>query len=109
MDISFNSSGLNSFEFYFDINIHLTDHTGTLTECRLMNNFAEATLSCTTQQFQFMKASKRTELKWKFLMERVCTKVIVKKKSVTRMNLFIMILDMKPIGLDEVAENVLVY
>ncbi|XP_077407881.1 meiosis-specific with OB domain-containing protein [Vanacampus margaritifer] len=54
----------------FDLLVDLTDHTGTLHACSLRSPAAEAMLGCTTEQFDRLTNKERTEMKWKFLLER---------------------------------------
>lgn len=61
----------------FDIKIDLSDHTGTLLNCRLTGAAAEHVLECTVDQFIKMTFDQKRQLKWKFLLERCAVRIMV--------------------------------
>uniref|UniRef100_A0A182PL66 MEIOB-like N-terminal domain-containing protein n=1 Tax=Anopheles epiroticus TaxID=199890 RepID=A0A182PL66_9DIPT len=76
-------------ESFFDITVDLTDHTGTLTGCRMVSRVAETVLGCDVGTFLRQTDAQRTVLKWKFLLDRCAVRLIVKKRSAVRFqNLF---------------------
>lgn len=62
MNISLNNSSEPS-ESLFNINVHLTDHTGTLVEGRLINDYAKAALALSVECFQLLTAAQKSDLK----------------------------------------------
>uniref|UniRef100_A0A8C6U215 Methionine sulfoxide reductase B1b n=1 Tax=Neogobius melanostomus TaxID=47308 RepID=A0A8C6U215_9GOBI len=54
----------------FDLFVDLSDHTGTLQGCSLRSPVAEKMLDCTVKEFTSMTDDERTDLKWKYLLER---------------------------------------
>ncbi|CAH1109944.1 unnamed protein product [Psylliodes chrysocephalus] len=64
-------------EFNFDIRVNVTDHTGTLMNCRLSGHAAEETLGCTAREFSNLSDEEKQMLKWKYLMERCAVYVAV--------------------------------
>ncbi|XP_046994040.1 meiosis-specific with OB domain-containing protein [Schistocerca americana] len=65
----------------FDIRMRLTDHTGSLENCRLTGTAAERVLNCTVNEFLAMKDDSRTALKWCLLMERCAARIMVLRPS----------------------------
>ncbi|CAH1155516.1 unnamed protein product, partial [Phaedon cochleariae] len=64
-------------EFNFDIQITLTDHTGTLTNCKFRGHVVEQALNCTARDFSNMSDDDKCTLKWKYLMERCAVSIAV--------------------------------
>ncbi|CAH1369705.1 unnamed protein product [Tenebrio molitor] len=69
--------GSPDLDISFDIRVNLSDHTGTLVNCRLSGASAEQVLNCTVQQFMRMSDEEKCALKWKFLMERCAVRIMV--------------------------------
>ncbi|XP_021707220.1 protein hold'em [Aedes aegypti] len=69
---------------YFDIPVDITDHTGTLNNCRLVSQAAENTLDCNIESFLKMGDVQKGKLKWRFLLERCALKLVIKRKSPIR-------------------------
>ncbi|KAK5646523.1 hypothetical protein RI129_004987 [Pyrocoelia pectoralis] len=61
----------------FNLHLMLTDHTGSLVNCRLYGKTAETVLNCTVQQFLAMTDEEKSALKWKLLMERCAVRIHV--------------------------------
>ncbi|XP_037025026.1 protein hold'em isoform X2 [Bradysia coprophila] len=93
---------------YFNIPVHLTDHTGTL-QCRLVGDAAERIFGCSLTDYLKLSDSQRTSIKWKFLMERCTVKLAIKRKTALRFNTQITIVDLKVANPAEVLEKILVY
>ncbi|XP_033119046.1 meiosis-specific with OB domain-containing protein-like [Anneissia japonica] len=53
----------------FDMNLAISDHTGTIDSCRLGGSVAERVLECTAADFCMMDDEEKTEKKWKYLLE----------------------------------------
>ncbi|XP_057666084.1 meiosis-specific with OB domain-containing protein [Diorhabda carinulata] len=64
-------------EFNFDIKLTLTDHTGSLKNCRLSGHPAEQALGCTAREFSNMSDDEKGILKWKYLLERCAVYIAV--------------------------------
>ncbi|KAL3279948.1 hypothetical protein HHI36_017454 [Cryptolaemus montrouzieri] len=61
----------------FDIRMSISDHTGSLSDCRLSGKAAEKILGCSVQEFLQTSADERAKLKWKYLLERCAIRVVV--------------------------------
>ncbi|XP_076270084.1 meiosis specific with OB domains hold'em [Rhynchophorus ferrugineus] len=57
-------------EITFDIQVMLSDHTGTLRNCRLSGGNAEDVLGCSAQEFAVTSDDDKCNLKWRYLLER---------------------------------------
>ncbi|CAK9798911.1 Meiosis-specific with OB domain-containing protein [Anthophora quadrimaculata] len=53
-----------------NLKVNLKDSTGYLIGCRLFGEIAERVLGCTANEFQAMILPQRTELKWKYVLEK---------------------------------------
>ncbi|XP_016908924.2 meiosis-specific with OB domain-containing protein isoform X1 [Apis cerana] len=53
-----------------NLKVNLRDSTGYLIGCRLFGDTAERVLGCTVNEFQEMILPQRTELKWKYTLEK---------------------------------------
>ncbi|XP_076756999.1 meiosis specific with OB domains hold'em [Xylocopa sonorina] len=53
-----------------NLKVNLRDDTGYLIGCRLVGEVAERVLGCTANEFQTMILPQRTELKWKYALEK---------------------------------------
>ncbi|KAL1491662.1 hypothetical protein ABEB36_012224 [Hypothenemus hampei] len=61
----------------FDIKVALSDHTGTLVNCKLCGNAAELALGCSAKGFASMSDDDKGRLKWKYLLEQCKVHVAV--------------------------------
>ncbi|XP_030068681.1 meiosis-specific with OB domain-containing protein [Microcaecilia unicolor] len=64
------SSDAKSVITSFNLQVDLTDHTGTLQSCNLSGNVAEEVLSCKVNKFLTLTEEQKTALKWTLLLER---------------------------------------
>ncbi|KAK9884858.1 hypothetical protein WA026_009080 [Henosepilachna vigintioctopunctata] len=64
-------------EISFDIRVTISDHTGTLNDCRLSGKTAEMVLDCSIQEFLQMSDDDKARIKWKYLLERCAIRLIV--------------------------------
>ncbi|KAJ6646721.1 Protein hold'em [Pseudolycoriella hygida] len=94
---------------YFNIPISLTDHTGTIEQCRLIGDTAERIIGHTLHDFLKLSDAERTAIKWKFLMERCSVKLWIKRKTALRWNTQIVIVDCQLANPAEVLEKIKVY
>ncbi|XP_058463974.1 meiosis-specific with OB domain-containing protein [Malaya genurostris] len=94
---------------FFDIPVDITDHTGTLSNCSLMNQAAENTLKCKVESFLKMGDSQKGKLKWRFLLERCSLKLIVKRKSPIRFQTLYSIVECTVASPREVESKIKVY
>lgn len=78
----------------FDLRVNLSDHTGSLVNCRLTGEIAERVLNCKVKKMQLIKFIKsvflifevgqftgmtdteKCHLKWKYLMERCAIRIL---------------------------------
>lgn len=101
--------GENAYTHIFNISLDFTDYTGTLVNCRLMDELAERVLGITLEEFHNLTTDQKTQLKWNYLLERCAVKVLVKRKTVCRTNIFILILDVRTVNLQEFVEKIKLY
>lgn len=93
----------------FDIPVDITDHTGTLANCRLMSQAAENTLHCKVEAFLKMGDAQKGKLKWRYLLERCAVKLVIKRKSPVRFQTLYTILDCSVASPKEVGSKIKVY
>ncbi|KXJ84433.1 hypothetical protein RP20_CCG008952 [Aedes albopictus] len=94
---------------YFDIPVDITDHTGTLNNCRLVSQAAENTLNCNVDTFLKMGDVQKGKLKWRYLLERCALKLIIKRKSPIRFQSVYTIVECSVAKPQEVEHKIKVY
>ncbi|XP_065360582.1 protein hold'em [Calliphora vicina] len=105
MGLSFNFSE-QSFEYFFNINLHLSDQTGTLMEARLTDKTAERVLKLNTEQYRLLNDKDLENLKWSFLMQHYEVKLLIKKPNMLRRKLIVIVVDMRAIDIDELSKYI---
>ncbi|EDW66183.2 protein hold'em [Drosophila virilis] len=108
LEFSLGHSGAH-FEHFFNINIHLSDQTGTLLETRLSGGVAEHLLGLKADAFPQLPEPKKTELKWRFLLKYFEVKLLVRKPAAMRKNLAVSVVDMELISLAKLIEKISVF
>lgn len=108
MEFSLNYSGARAEDF-FNINIQLSDQTGTLIETRLSGVVAVQLLGLNANAFQRLPERKKTELKWRFLLKYFEVKLLVKKPAAMRKNLAVIVVDMELIQLEQLIQKIVVF
>ncbi|KAM8721023.1 hypothetical protein ACLKA7_006971 [Drosophila subpalustris] len=93
------------FEYFFNINIQLSDQTGTLMESRLSGGVADHLLGLNADAFQRLLERRKTELKWRFLLKYFEVKLLVKKPTAMRKNLTVIVVDMELIQLEQLIQK----
>ncbi|XP_040168849.1 meiosis-specific with OB domain-containing protein [Anopheles arabiensis] len=96
-------------EPFFDIAVDVTDHTGTLTGCRMASRVAETVLCCDVATFLRQTDTQRTVLKWKYLLDRCAVRLIVKRRSAVRFQHLYSIVDCAIADPAEVEAKLKVY
>lgn len=99
----------NAYVQIFDIGLDFTDYTGTIVNCRMVDQHAERILGLKLIDFSNMTMNQRTKLKYKFLLERCAVKLLIKKKTICRSSIFIMVLDVKLEPLGEFVKKIKIY
>ncbi|KAJ1523014.1 hypothetical protein ONE63_002149 [Megalurothrips usitatus] len=89
----------------FNIRINLSDHTGTLKNCRLTADAAELVLGCTAPQFDSMSSDQKILLKWNLLLEHCAARILVLKASHERRQPYISLVSCNIADLAEVASR----
>uniref|UniRef100_A0A1A9WH53 MEIOB-like N-terminal domain-containing protein n=1 Tax=Glossina brevipalpis TaxID=37001 RepID=A0A1A9WH53_9MUSC len=97
------------YETFFNINLHLSDHSGTLLEARLTDTIASRLLGFNPSEVQQLKDQQMDKLKWSFLMDYFEVKLFIRKPGIFRRNLVILVLDMRAIELDELSKIITVF
>lgn len=93
----------------FDIRLDFSDHTGTLSNCQLLNEEGEKTLNCRADEFYELPWASKCGLKWRYLMERVQVKVVVFKRTVYRPFSFIRVVEIKLADPRDVKDNIRIF
>ncbi|XP_062139998.1 protein hold'em [Drosophila sulfurigaster albostrigata] len=104
LEFSLEYSGARA-EKFFNINIHLSDHTGTLVETRLSGGVANQLLGLNADAFELLSDRKKTELKWRFLLKHFEVKLLIKKPTPVRKNLTIIVVDMELTELEQIIQK----
>ncbi|XP_065085636.1 protein hold'em [Ochlerotatus camptorhynchus] len=94
---------------YFDLPVDISDHTGTLANCRLVSQAAENTLNCNVEAFLKMGDVQKGKLKWCFLLERCALKLVIKRKSPIRFQTVYSIVECRVAKAHEVEMKIKVY
>ncbi|XP_043594368.1 meiosis-specific with OB domain-containing protein [Bombus pyrosoma] len=84
-----------------NLKVNLKDNTGYLIGCRLSGDAAERVLGCTANEFQGMILPQRTELKWKYTLEKCDVRLHVLGPAATFPNAIYNILSIYRIQEDE--------
>ncbi|XP_073835907.1 meiosis specific with OB domains hold'em [Musca autumnalis] len=108
LSFSFGYSG-EKYDYFFNINVQLSDHTGTLVEGRLTDAIAMRILSFNCEQYLKLNQEELQKLKWRFLLQHVEAKLLIKKSNMLRRKMLAVIVDMKPIELEQLSENIAVF
>lgn len=108
MEFSLNYSG-SRIEHFFNINIQLSDQTGTLVETRLSGIVADQLLGLNANAFQRLSERKKTELKWRFLLKYFEVKLLIKKPAAMRKNLTVIVVDMELVQLEQLIQKLSVF
>lgn len=107
LDLRYQTSD-STYQVY-DFRVDFSDHTGTVSNCRLLNEEAERTLGCPADEFQGYAWPQKCGLKWKYLMERCRIKVVAYKRTVYRPYGFVRIVEMTLADPREVQNRVKIY
>lgn len=91
------------------MNVHFSDQTGTLVEARLTDAIAERILGVTCVEYLERNEKELEKLKWSFLLNHFKVKLLIKKPTMLRRKLVIIIIDMKSVDLEELSKNIQVY
>ena len=105
MAFSLNYSG-ECFEYFFNIKVHLSDQTGTLIEARLAHQTAECLLKIKPAQYLQLNDKELEKLKWSFLLDYYEVKLFIKKPNMLRKKLLVIIVDMRPIDIQELSKYI---
>ncbi|KAL5019061.1 hypothetical protein ScPMuIL_004783 [Solemya velum] len=54
----------------FSISLSISDHSGTITQCHMSGNAVEKLVGCKPDDFLKMSPTQKTQIKWKYLLER---------------------------------------
>uniref|UniRef100_A0A1I8MEM5 MEIOB-like N-terminal domain-containing protein n=1 Tax=Musca domestica TaxID=7370 RepID=A0A1I8MEM5_MUSDO len=97
------------YDYFFNINLQLSDHTGTLVEGRLTDAIAMKVLSFNCDQYLKLNPQELEQLKWRFLLNNVEAKLLIKKSNVLRRKMMAIIIDLRPIELEQLSDNIAVF
>lgn len=109
VEAHYSNSSSSLISTTYDINVNLSDHTGTLINCHLTRQFADELLQISPLEFQQLTIHERTQLKWKFLLNRFAVKLLVKRKSIVKFSNYITIVEMLKDTPENVANKIKVY
>lgn len=105
---NFDQTLSDQFDYYYDIHISLSDHSGTI-NCRILKEYAEKLIGCPAKDFMNLDEKRKTEIKLKLIMERCRVKVVLRRKSVLRSTMTIIVLECVVADIDEVTNKITVY
>lgn len=105
MAFSINYSG-ECFEYFFNLNVQLSDQTGTLLEARLTEQTAERIFKLKPAQYLQLNNKELEQLKWSYLMDYHEVKLFIKKPNILRKKLIVLIVDMRPIDIQELSKYI---
>ncbi|XP_022219817.2 protein hold'em [Drosophila obscura] len=108
LEFSLESNGPRHSSF-ININIQLSDQTGTLVESRLSGHVAERLMGIKADDFQRLSERARTELKWRFLLKYFEVKLLIKKPETMSKNLVVLVVDMQTVPLNKLVEKISVF
>lgn len=89
--------------------MNISDHTGTLVNCKLYNKFAEGVIGVNVNQFIELSDDEKGLLKWSILLERCLVKLVIRKKSVCRSKTLVSVVECSPINPAEIAKDLRIY
>lgn len=94
---------------FFNINMNITDHTGTLVNCKLYNKFAEGVVGVNVHEFIQLTDEDKGLLKWSILLERCTVKLVIRKKSVCRSKTLVSVVECSPINPKLIVKDLKIY
>uniref|UniRef100_A0A8D9F6J0 Meiosis-specific with OB domain-containing protein n=1 Tax=Cacopsylla melanoneura TaxID=428564 RepID=A0A8D9F6J0_9HEMI len=71
------SIGSNSNMAAYNVRISLSDHTGQIKNCHLSEQVAVSMIGREADKFNVLPTDMRTQIKWKYLLKRVCARLII--------------------------------
>ncbi|XP_013380147.1 meiosis-specific with OB domain-containing protein-like [Lingula anatina] len=93
------------YDMQFDMGLTLSDCTGSMHYCRAYGSVVEKMLGCTADEFQKYDDKKKTQLKWKFLLEKCKLYIKVTLPRFDRPNTLTRILDCQVANPQEALVN----
>lgn len=96
------------FEYYYDVKIRISDHSGTI-NCKILKEYAEKLFGCSAKDFLNLDERRKIDLKMIFWMERCAVKVVLRRKSVLRSNMAVIVLECLVADFDDVTRKITVY
>lgn len=91
----------------FDIRMNLSDHSGTLKNCHMYDNYAAHFVSFQLDEYVNLPASAIDQIYWLHMLERRAIKVLVKRTSAQLP--FVSVLEINPIDVASEANNLKTY
>lgn len=89
--------------------MNISDHTGTLVNCKLYNKFAEVVMKVNVQDFMGLTDDQKGAIKWAILLERCAVKLVIRKKSVCRAKTLVSVVEVTPVNPTEIAKELKIY
>ncbi|KAH8284409.1 hypothetical protein KR018_000747 [Drosophila ironensis] len=94
---------------YFNINIQVSDQTGTLVEARLAGKPAERVLGIQATEFEHLTDGQKSTLKWRYLLKNCETRLLVKKPAGLRKSPVVLVVDMQPVLIETLSKKICVF
>lgn len=94
---------------FFNMTINISDHTGTLVNCKLYNKFAESVIRVNVHDFIRLSDDEKSSIKWNILLERCAVKLMIRKRSVCRSKTLISVVECSPINQAVIAKDLKIY
>ncbi|XP_064638247.1 meiosis-specific with OB domain-containing protein-like isoform X2 [Lineus longissimus] len=98
--------GPQDFKLEFNILVSISDHTGTLAACHLDTPYAEKSLGCSVDEYMRLSEEKKTDLKWKLLLEKCKIYVKVFLPSMMRAKAMVRVMSLAIADPMEAARNI---
>lgn len=93
----------------FDIQLDLTDHSGTLEQCHLQDEHVKCLMPYNVQEFRQLSENQIDRIKESFFLERFAVKIFVRRKTSTRTKEFVSILDIYREAPEVMAQHIKLY
>ena len=78
-------------------------------EARLTGSAAERIFALKVEKYCSLNAQQLNEMKWLFLLQHYQLKLLIKKSTAVRRSLIALVVDLKQLSLEEIAQGMLVF
>lgn len=93
----------------FNVLVNLSDHTGSLVNCRLMDSYAANVLGHNITEYKNLSENEIEIIRSKYMLERYAVKILVKRKTAFRTRVYYNVLDFCPVDGETAKSQLKVY